>query len=139
MENQPVIENSKPKETNYVPFIVAGVVLLCCCLVVVIAAAGIYLSFPGENSALPSSYSGLVDAELRTDTMNLIGGQELSTGCDNITLTTAEVLNPPHAEAGGVWTEMWQISACSDSHLYAVTFSPDPAGGTNIYALRADQ
>ncbi len=139
MEDQPVIESTAPKK-NLVPFIVAGVVLLCCCLVVA-GAVGmlIYSSTPGGTSALPSSYDGIADAELRTDTMNLIGAQESSSGCDDVALVTAEVVNPPQADLGGVWTEMWQISSCGESHLYAVTFSPDPAGGTNIYALRADQ
>jgi hypothetical protein len=138
MENEPVIETAVPKK-NFVPFIIAGLVLLCCCLVGV-GAVGmlIYSSNSGETSILPS-YDGIADAELRTDTMNLIGTQESSEGCDNITLAGAEVINPPQSELGGVWTEMWQISACGESHLYAVTFSPDPAGGTNIYALRADQ
>ena len=105
MENQPIVENTTPKK-NYVPFIIAAVVVLCCCLVVIGAAVGIYLSAPGGISALPS-YNGIADAELRTDTMNLIGAQESSGGCDNITLAGAEVINPPQSELGGVWTEMW--------------------------------
>lgn len=138
MENQPVIEGVAPKK-NYVPFVIAAVVVLfCCCLVAGIAGVGVYLSNPGENSS-PSSYNSLADTELRTDTLKLIEAQESITGCEDITLITAEVLNPPQADAGGVWTEMWQIGACNESHLYAVTFSPDPAGGTTIYALRADQ
>jgi len=138
MENQPVFENNQPiKKTNTTLIIIIAVVLLCCCLVVV-AAAALLLINGGGRVSLPS-YSGIADAELRTDTMNLIGQQEAIDGCENITLSSAKVVNQPQADAGGVWTEMWQINACGESHLYAVTFSPDPAGGTNIYALRADQ
>jgi hypothetical protein len=138
VENQPVIETAAPKK-NFAPFIIAGVVVLCCCLIVAGAAGVLILrSAPGGVSTL-DSYDGIADAELLTDTMNLISAQESSEGCENITLAAGEVVNPPQADLGGVWTEMWQISACGESHLYAVTFSPDPAGGTNIYALRADQ
>lgn len=137
MENQSVVDNSEPKKkSNRTLIIVVAIVLLCCCFVVVAAAVVFMLN--GSGSIGLPSYSGLADAELRTDTMKLIGQQEAATGCDNFSLSSAEVVNPPQADAGGVWTEMWQISGCGESHLYAVTFSPDPAGGTNIYALRAD-
>ena len=135
MESSNLPQPAPKSNRNLIIGIVVAVVLCCC---VVIAAAVVIFSLKGGKGISLPSYSGIADAELRTDTMKLLGQQEATTGCDNISLASAQVMSPPQA-AGGAWIENWQISACGESHLYAITFTPDPAGGTNIQAHRADQ
>jgi hypothetical protein len=134
METQPRIEKKSGNKT----IIIIGVVLLVClCTAVIVVAAFTILGPAIQNTTQQVQqglgYSGIADAQLRTDTMKLLGQSESGNGCDNISLTSGQVVSQPDPAAGGSWTELWQVSACGKTHAYTIVYTPYPSGGTDIH------
>ncbi len=116
-----------PKKNNWTIIVGVAIALLCCCVLV----AAVVLGGPLLN--ILTSYQGIADAELRTDTMHSIGQSESERGCDNISLVSAQLVSEPEPSEGGSWTELWQISACGETHAYTIVYTPSPAGGTDMH------
>lgn len=114
-----------------------ALVLLCLCLS---AAAVIVLPRLAKNiSQLITSYKGIADEQLKSDTLNLITQYEQATyGCGNVTLFAGIMMLRPDQTNNGSWSEIWQVIACGASHMYNITFTPDGAGGTYISASQID-
>jgi hypothetical protein len=131
--------------------VIGVVVLLCCCLTILIAVGYTYLGRTTEQTfeevqetlesqdapdaqSFPDSleYAGLADSLLKSDTLALIETYENSQGCSSVSLTTGVVTQYPDPNPGGVWQEMWTVDACGEAHVYEITFTPSPGGGTDM-------
>jgi hypothetical protein len=139
MAEQTSIPVEKPK-SNRTWLIVAGVVLFCCCITAIAAI----LAWPTITSLLgsgtPGTYSGRADAILKQDVLNAIANYEASqNGCSEVTLFMGQDAPGSGQTGDGSWTELWQILACGESHLYEITFTPSPQGGTDFSATPLDQ
>lgn len=121
--------------------------LLCICLV---AAAFIVLpplvyflgSIPDVANIGPSTvaYEGNADEQLKADTLQLIAQYEQAqNGCNDVTLFIGNMMLRPEQTGDGSWSEMWQVNACGESHMYNIAFTPDGAGGTYISVSPIDQ
>lgn len=141
VENQnPVVPG--PQKVNRTWIIVAVVVVLCCCLTVVALAAGLIImrSSGSPSPIIGGSYNGMADSLLKSDTLNTIAQYETSqSGCTDVSLFSGTVVLPPDPSADGSWQEAWQVDVCGESHLYSVSFTPSPAGGTDFSIERIDQ
>jgi len=123
------------------PTLVVVVVVLVCLFLAVVAGVVVIPNL--GRFSIPESpdgyrYSGIASIELQDEATKLIQEQEKALGCDTISLTAVEVLNLPQDVIDASWAEVWEMDACGETHSYAVTFTPDPAGGINVSALRME-
>jgi hypothetical protein len=110
--------------------------LLCLCL----AAAFIILPAVANIGQSTVSYNGNADEQLKSDTLNLIAQYEQAqNGCGNVTLFIGNMTLRPEQTGDGSWSEIWQVNACGESHMYNIAFTPDGAGGTYISLTPIDQ
>ncbi len=142
-----MIETNQPpekKSNNKVLIIIGVVVLLCCCaaIVGVIAYRTLASTVQSVNDQILEGlgYSGIADELLKSDVITAIAGYEESqTGCTDVSLIGGQVFLSPEQSGDGSWVETWQVSACGESHLYSVTFTPAPEGGTNFEVRPLEQ
>jgi hypothetical protein len=129
----------QPKKSKTWIFLAAGgaLVLLCLCLAVAVFAVMPLMANVGQSTV---TYEGNADEQLKADTLQLIAQYEKAqSGCDTVTLFIGNMMIRPEQTNDGSWSEMWQVNACEESHLYNITFTPDGVGGTYISASRIDQ
>ncbi len=140
MQDQNVPAKSGPA-SNKLWWIIGGMIGVCCCLSILAlvfagpAIMGIFSSVSQEGGL----YSGIADEQLKSDVLNTITQYEGSTsGCSDVSLFLGQMLVSPEQTGDGSWSELWQVMACGESHLYSVSFAPSPGGGTDFSITRAD-
>jgi len=140
VDKKPV--NKKPGNT--VLIVIIAVAVLCVCAVFAgVAALSIFqpvIQNTYESIQPKQGYSGIASEELKNDVIQSIADYESTqTGCADVTLYGGEMMVSPSQTQDGSWQETWKIDACGESHLYAVTFTPSPQGGTDFSANRLDK
>ena len=130
----------KPKRTIAQMIMIAVIVFLCLLLV---AAAGIVIIPNLGKFSIPEvpdgyRYNGIASTELQEQAIKLIEKEEGALSCDTILLTSVDVLNLPQDVIDASWAELWHLDACGEEHTYAVSFSPEPAGGMKVVVLRVE-
>jgi hypothetical protein len=139
MDEQAAVSPAKPK-SNKTWLIVGVVVLICCCL----AVGAAVLAWPTISGLLGAGatglYSGRADDVLKQDVLTIITNYEASqNGCTDVTLFVGAETLSPEQTGDGSWVEMWQVVACDASHVYSITFTPSPQGGTDFSVRPVDQ
>jgi hypothetical protein len=137
MESETHAPQQTAKRKTWIVLAAGGALaLLCVCLV---AAAFLVLPAVANIGQSTVSYEGNADEQLKTDTLQLIAQYEQAQGgCNDVTLFIGNMMTRPEQTEDGSWSEMWQVNACGESHLYSITFTPDGVGGTYISASRID-
>lgn len=130
MESETHPPQQPAKRKTWVILAIGGALaLLCLCL----AAAFIILPAAANIGQSTVSYNGIADEQLKSDTLNLIAQYEQAqNGCNNVTLFIGNLMLRPEQTGDGSWSEIWQVNACGESHMYNIAFTPDGAGGTYI-------
>jgi hypothetical protein len=140
MESQQPVEK---KSGNKVLIVVGVIALVCICVTVIVVAAlvivGPAIQSVNEQVQQGLGYSGRADEVLRKDVMDAIANYESAAGCSEVSLSGGQIILSPDQTGDGSWKETWQVSACGASHLYAVTFTPSPQGGTDFAVTQLDQ
>jgi len=148
MESQPPVE----KKNNKI-FIIIGVVVVICLCVAVVSVAALAILVPAiqktsqqvEQQVQPlqqeNGYAGIADQQLQSDVLTAITGYEAKqNNCSDVTLASGKVLDlTPNRTSADPWVETWQINACGTSHLYSITFTPSPQGGTDYSVKQLDK
>jgi len=145
MESQLPVE----KKNNNKIIIIIGVVVLVCLCIAVISVAALAILVPSiqktSQQVQPlqqgTSYSGIADQQLQSDVLTAITGYEAKqNNCSDVTLASGKVLDlTPNRTSADPWVETWQINACGTSHLYSITFTPSPQGGTDYSVKQLDK
>ena len=140
MESQPPVE----KKSGNKILIIVGVIALVCICVVFIAIAALVIVGPvvqsvNEQVQQGLIYSGRADELLRKDVMDAIANYESAADCLEVSLSGGQVVLSPDQTSDGSWKETWQVSACGTFHLYEITFTPSPQGGTDFAITPLDQ
>lgn len=141
MENPKVVSSNPQPKKNVAKTIAVMAVMFMCSLLVI--AAGIVIipnlgRFSIPESSGENSYNGIASMELQDEATKLIEQEEGALGCETISLTSVDVMNLPQDALDASWTEFWYMDACGVEHTYAVTFSPDPAGGIHVAVSRVE-
>jgi hypothetical protein len=139
------MESSKvdlPKPKRNIAKIIMIVVIVFVCSLLVIAAGIVIIPNLGRFS-IPEApegyrYNGIASTELQDEAKKLIKNEESVSGCETVLLTAVDVLNLPQDVIEGNWAELWHMDACGEEHTYAVTFSPNAAGGIDVAVLRTE-
>jgi len=126
------------KDKNLIVLVMGGALaLLCLCIV---AAAFFVVPSLANLSQSAVSYNGIADSQLKSDTLNLIKQYEQErNGCQDVTLFLGNMMLRPEQTNDGSWSEIWQVNACDESHMYNITYTPDGVGGTYISVSPMDQ
>jgi len=132
---------ANPQSNKMIWLVVGCAVLACCCLLVVaISAAGfLFMNIRSSASTSALPYAGRADDLLKQNALDAIQGYESSkNGCRDVSLLAGQVLVAPDS-GSSPWKESWQVLACGASHLYTITFTPSPGGGTDFSIHSDDQ
>lgn len=135
---QPLSETKPSTNKKWIFIGLGGLAFVCICLIIVgVFAVPAIMQFVSNGG---ETYSGIADEKLQSDTLNLIMQYEQAqNGCNDVTLFLGNMMLRPEQTSDGSWSEIWQVNACSASHMYNITFTPDEVGGTYISVSPIDQ
>ena len=85
----------------------------------------------GRPEATPVAgpvHGGLSDPDLKSDVWSTVGSFYRNVrDCPDVSSIAIEMIKEP--DAAGVWKEAWSVSACGETAILTITFTPSPQGG----------